>query len=118
MAWDEELFAFLDDLEGQAAALYAAERAPELAERSRAEYQSVSLASRLMASTDRDVTLEVHGVGAISGRLTRVATGWCLLRGSGQDWVVPLEAVVAVHGGSDRAVPEVARPGRGRVGPR
>src|SRR3954471_13114773 len=69
--WEEELFAYLDDLEGQAAALYDAERAPELADRSRAEYQQVSLASRLMASVDLDVTLELHGVGAVSGRLVR-----------------------------------------------
>ena len=51
MAWEEELFAYLDDLEGQAGALYAAERAPELADRSRAEYQSVTLATRLMAAS-------------------------------------------------------------------
>ena len=50
MGWEEELFGYLDDLEGQAAALYDAERAPELADRSRAEYQQVTLASRLMAS--------------------------------------------------------------------
>src|SRR4051794_2964690 len=100
MAWDEELFAYLDDLEGRAAALYAAERAPELADRSRAEYQTVTLASRLMAGLELDVTLEVTGVGALSGRLERVATAWCLLRGRGQDWVVRLGAVAAVHGGS------------------
>jgi hypothetical protein len=116
MAWDEELFAYLDDLEGQAAALYAAERAPELADRSRAEYQTVTLASRLMAGLELDVTLEVTGVGAVSGRLERVATGWCLLRGPGQDWVVRLGAVAAVHGGSDRALPEVAWPAAARLG--
>ena len=33
MAWEEELFGFLDDLEQQAEALYDAERAPELADR-------------------------------------------------------------------------------------
>ena len=53
MVWDERLFDLLDDLEGQAEALYAAERDAELADRSRAEYASVTLESRLMASTGR-----------------------------------------------------------------
>src|SRR3954465_14190558 len=91
VGWEEELFGYLDDLEGQAEALYDAERAPELADRSRAEYQQVTFAARLMASVDREVTLEVLGVGAVTGELTRVATGWCLLRGPGQDWVVRLD---------------------------
>ena len=69
-----------------------------------------------MASVDLDVTLELAGVGAVSGRLARVATGWCLLRGAGQDWVVRLEAVAAVHGASDRAVPELAWPPVARLG--
>jgi hypothetical protein len=116
MSWEEELFAYLDDLEGQAAALYAADRAPELADRSRAEYQTVTLAARLMAAVDREVTLDVAGVGAVSGRLGRVATGWCSLSGAGQDWVVRTEAVTAVHGGSERAVPELAWPAVARLG--
>ena len=68
MAWEEELFALLDDLEQQAEALYDAERDAELADRSRAEYQQVTLASRLMASVDREVRLEVTGVGAVERR--------------------------------------------------
>src|SRR3954469_14221868 len=86
--WEEELFAYLDDLEGQAAGLYDAERAPEIADRSRGEYRTVSLASRLMASVDRELTLELAGVGPVSGRLARVADGWCLVKGPGQEWVV------------------------------
>jgi hypothetical protein len=116
MSWEEELFAYLDDLEGQAAALYAAERVPELADRSQAEYASVTLAARLMAAVDHDLTLELDGVGAVAGRLARVATGWCLLCGPGQDWVVRIEAVAAVHGGSERAVPELAWPPVARLG--
>jgi len=116
VGWEEELFGYLDDLEGQAAALYDAERAPELADRSRAEYQQVTLASRLMASLDREVTLDLLGVGAVTGTLSRVATGWCLVRGPGQDWVVRLDAVASVRGGSDRSVPEVAWPPVARLG--
>jgi hypothetical protein len=110
MGWEDELFAYLDDLEHQAAALYDAERLPELADRERAEYQQVTLASRLMASVDRDVTLDLAGVGAVSGRLERVADGWLVLSGHGQDWVVRTAAVAVAHGLSERAVPEVAWP--------
>lgn len=111
MGWEEELFALFDDLEGQAEALYDAERDPELADRSRAEYQQVTLASRLMASVDREVVLDVLGVGAVSGVLERVAAGWCLVAGGGPaapDWIVALPAVSRASGASDRAVPEVA----------
>jgi hypothetical protein len=116
MSWEEELFDYLDDLEGQAAALFDADREPEIADRSRAEYQQVTLASRLMASTDRGVTLEVLGVGSLTGRLARVAAGWCLLEGPGQDWLVSLDSLATVHGVSDRAVPELAWPAVSRLG--
>jgi hypothetical protein len=116
VSWEEELFGYLDDLEGRAAALYDAERAPEIADRGRAEYQSVTLASRLMASVDLDVVLEVLGAGPVSGQVARVATGWCLVRGPGQDWVVRLDAVAAVHGASERAVPELAWPAVSKIG--
>lgn len=108
MSWDEELFALLDDLEQQAEALYDAERGYELADRSRAQYQQVSLASRLMATAGTDIALDVRGLGAVAGVLERVGTGWCLVSGSGQDWIVPLAAVMAVRGASDRSAPEVA----------
>jgi hypothetical protein len=108
MAWEEELFAVLDDLEHQAEALYDAERDADLADRSRAEYQHVTLASRLMASLGGPVRLEVRGAGPVSGVLERVANGWCLVSASGQDWVVRLDAVTVVHGASERSLPEVA----------
>lgn len=116
MAWEEELFAYLDDLEHQAAALYDGMRAPELADRERAEYQQVSLASRLMASVDLEVTLELIGVGPVSGRLERVADGWVVVAGHGQDWVVRTAAVAAAHGLSERSVPELAWPLVARLG--
>ena len=108
MSWEDELFAFLDDLEEQAGALYDADRAPELADRERSEYQQVTLATRLMASVGHDLVLHVAGVGPVAGRLERVAQGWCLVTGPAQDWIVRLPAVSAVDGASDRAVPEVA----------
>jgi hypothetical protein len=105
---DEELFGFLEDLEQQAQALYDAERASELADRSRAEYASVTVVTRLMASVDLDLVLDVEGVGACAGRLRRVGPDWCLLHGAAQDWVVRLAAVKACEGASPRSVPEVA----------
>jgi hypothetical protein len=108
VGWDERLFDLLDDLEGEAVALFAAERDAELADRSRAEYASVTLASRLMASQGRSVALEVDGVGGVRGELRRVGNGWCLVSGDAGDWLVPVEAVASAEGLSDRAVPEVA----------
>lgn len=116
MDWEERLFATFDDLEQQAAALYDAERAAELGDRTRAEYAAVVLAGRLMASVGDDVVLDVPGVGPVAGRLSRVTRDWCLLERGGQDWIVPLAAVAAVWGASERAVPEVAWPAVSRLG--
>jgi hypothetical protein len=117
VSWEEELFGYLEDLEGQAEALYAAERSAELADRSRSAYAEVTLAARLVASLEREVTLEVLGAGPVAGALRRVGTGWCLLAGAGgQDWVVRLAAVSEVRGASERAVPEVAWPAVARLG--
>ena len=115
MGWEEHLFALFDDLEQQAEALFDAERDLELADRSRAEYHHVSLASRLMASLDREVVLHLVGGGTVAGTLARVGTGWCLVRGA-QDWVVRTAAVLVVGGASERSVPEVAWPAVTRLG--
>jgi hypothetical protein len=114
--WDEQVFALLDDLEQQAETLYAADRAGELADRSRSEYAAVSLASRLLASIGRAVLLEVRGPGQVAGVLQRVGADWCLVHGPAQDWVVRLSAVLAVEGASERSVPEVAWPPVARLG--
>jgi hypothetical protein len=108
VGWDERLFDLLDDLEGQAEALYAAERDAELADRSRAEYATVTLAARLKASEGQAVSLDVAGTGRVSGELRRVGTGWCLVSGEGRDHLVPISAVEGATALSDRAVPEVA----------
>jgi hypothetical protein len=108
MSWEHELFALFDDLEGQAAAAWEADREGELADRARTEYGTVTLASRLMASRGHEVTLDLPHVGRVEGRLDRVGEEWCLLGGPRQDWIVPLRVVTAVRGASDRSVPEVA----------
>lgn len=108
MPWDEELSALFADLERQAETMYDDERAAELADRSRAEYSAVTFASRLMASVDQEVTVEVSGVGAVSGRLARAGAGWCLIAAVAADWIVREAAVAAVHGASERSLPELA----------
>jgi hypothetical protein len=108
VSWEEQIFSILDDLEQQAEALYDAERDLDLADRSRSEYAQVTLTSRLMASLDAQLTLELCGVGRVSGTLQRVGTGWCLLHGGGLDWIIRTGAITVVHGASPRSVPEVA----------
>jgi hypothetical protein len=108
VSWEEQLFSVLDDLEQQAEALYDAERDLDLADRSRSEYAQVTLASRLMASLDAQLTLELRGAGRVSGTLQRVGTGWCLLDGGGLDWIIRTGAITVVHDASPRSVPEVA----------
>ena len=116
MAWEEQVFALLDDLEQQAESLYDAERRLELADRARAEYASVTLASRLAASTGEEVELDVTGVGRLAGRLERVAAGWVSLVVVDQEWVVRTGAVAEVRGASARALPEVAWAAVDRLG--
>lgn len=107
-SWDEQLFVLFDDLEGQAAALYELDRDAELVDRSRAAYRQVTLESRLVASTGTTVSLDVAGTGRIEGELRRSGTGWCLVSGHAQDWIVRTGCIQVVHGASARSVPEAA----------
>ncbi len=120
MTWEEGIFGFLDDLEHRAGALFEADRDVEVADRSRTEYQQVTLGSRLQASVGRDVVLHVVGVGALRGRLGRVCATWCLMNATAtataRDWLVPLAAVAAADGLDDRSVPEVAWSPLSRLG--
>jgi hypothetical protein len=115
-SWEAQVFALLDDLEAQAEAGFAADREAELADRSRTEYGEVTLAARLMASLGAEVTLTVRGVGLLRGLLDRVAGGWLVLAAGDQDWVVRHQAIGALTGASDRAVPEIAWPAVARLG--
>lgn len=108
MGWETELFAFLDDLEGQAQSMWEADRDAELVDRAASEYSSVTLASRLVASLGMEMELRLPGVGRVRGDLVRAAADWCLLEGPGQEWIVALHHVQSVSGASPRSVPEVA----------
>ena len=108
MGWEDELFALFDDLEAEAGSLHAADRDAEVADRSRAEYAQVTLASRLMASLGTEVTIDVLGIGPLTGSVERLAEGWLLLSTGDHDWVVNAGLINAVTGASVRSVPEVA----------
>lgn len=116
MTWDEQLFALFDDLEAQAEHAYDLDREAEVADRAQAEYAAVTLAGRLHAGVGAEVTLQVRGVGTLTGRLGRVAADWCLLEARGREWIVRLPAVASVRGLPSRAVPEEARPVTARLG--
>lgn len=108
MGGERELFDFFDDLEGQAEALLHAERSAEVADRVRSEYHAVTLDGRLMASTGRELGLDLVGVGRINGLLSRVGPQWCEVEQPAARWVVRTAAVTGVHGASERSVPDVA----------
>lgn len=112
---DRRLAGFLDDLEQQAAGAWAAERGLEVAERARAEYTRVTLASRLMAGVGGQMDLAVTGIGPLSGTLERVADGWCLLESGRAEWVVRLAAIRTVRGVSERAIAAEAWPVTARL---
>lgn len=113
MGWESELFDLFDDLEAHADSLWQSDREAELADRAHSEYAQVTLASRLMASVDARVSLDLPHLGRLSGTLRRVGEDWCLLAVPSQgqrvqEWIVALRHVVAVHGASPRSVPELA----------
>lgn len=114
MGWEQQMFTLLDEMEGQAESLFAEQRALEVAERARAEYAGVSVASRLVASLGSQIEVDVRGLGRLRGLLQRAGADWFLVTTSGPgarwpvDWVLRLEHVVAVRGASDRSVPKAA----------
>jgi hypothetical protein len=116
MSWEEQLFAYFDDLEQQAEGVFGIERDLEVAERAAAEYAAVTAASRLMASVGGEVALQVRGLGHVEGRLSRVADGWFLMRSPGQAWIVREDAVMIARGTSPRSVPEAAWPVAAKLG--
>lgn len=114
--WERALGALFDDLEGQAEAAFAEERAWEVLDRADTEFATVDLVGRLMAIREGEVALQVSGPGRVMGRLSRVTETWCLVEGSGQEWLVPLAAVGLVEGLTARSVAREARPITARLG--
>lgn len=116
MRWEERLLDLFDDLEQQAAGLALSERDALVAELSRAEYAGVDVAARLHGSIGLRLQVDVLGVGALDGSLSRAGNGWCLLDGAGQGWLLPLPAVLSFRGLGAGGVAEGARPVTARLG--
>jgi hypothetical protein len=119
MGWERALLELFDDLEQQAEGLALAHRDADVAELARAEYAEVDLASRLHASVDHAVELQVRGAGPVRGRLERVGSGWCLLSATeagGADTVVALPALLGARGLAAGARPEPLRGVAARLG--
>ena len=118
MRWDDRLRNVFEDLEQQAEGLHLAARDAEVSDRSRAEYATVTLASRLHASVGSALTLRIVGVGRLQGLLMRVGLDWLLIRTdpTAQERIVSMAAVRDVRGLSDRAVSEPARSVLTRLG--
>lgn len=102
MRWDD-LFA---DLEAGLDAAHAADRADEVAERTRAERARVGLADRLRAHDGRADVLLRDG-GTVRGEVHDAGPSWLLLADGPREHVVPLHAVAAVSGLTDQAAAEV-----------
>lgn len=93
--WDG-LFA---DLEAQASALAAADRAGEVEERVRSEVGQLRLVDRLRPSVGVPLRWRLTGGLAISGVLLRVGADFVLLdEGAGREALLPLAGVVTVAG--------------------
>lgn len=109
------LHSLFEDLEQQAAGLELERRDAEVDDRLRDAYAEVELVDRLHASLGAPVALAVTGSGTgsgeqVRGRLVRVGADWVLVDTGAAEVLVPLAAVLTVHGLADRVVPAAARP--------
>ena len=79
MRWERSVLALIDDLEQQAEGLHLQERDLEVADRTRAEYAHVAIASRLHALVGRPVRLRLLGGITLAGTVTRTGADWLLV---------------------------------------
>ncbi|WP_454043193.1 hypothetical protein [Cellulosimicrobium sp. Marseille-Q8652] len=103
MRWD----ALFDDLAAQLAAAERAELADAVADLTRAEHATVSLAERLRGTTGT-VTLELRDGARITGAVRDVAREWVLVAERQRQHLVPSGAVAAVTGLDRFARPPVS----------
>lgn len=111
MRWDL-LFA---DLVAQLDAGDAQADAHVLADLTRAEQATISLADRLRASTHgAPVGVRLADGSRLTGQVRAVAADWFLVGDGARRHVVPLPAVTVIDGLAAHAVPGPAGPGAGR----
>lgn len=95
MRWDA-LFA---DLEVQAAALSAAERDAEIADRTRSEVGRLRLVDRFRPAVGARLRLACRGGLTLTGQLSRVHPEWLLLaEDGGREALVTLAGVISISG--------------------
>lgn len=95
MRWDA-LFA---DLAAQADALGGAERAAEIADRTRSEVGRLGLMDRLRPAIGTQLRVVCHGGLTLTGRLDRVHPEWLLLsEGGGREALVAASGLISVGG--------------------
>lgn len=118
MTWEADLQSVFEDLEQQAEGLLLEERDLEVAERARAEYATVTLASRLRASLGTHTSVRVLGVGVLDGELRRIGPDWLLLAADRPptEWIVRTAALSRVRGASARSLDPSAHRLTGRLG--
>ena len=90
--------ALFEDLESQLEAVDAADRAAEIAERTRAERASVTLGDRFRAARGSRVALRLRDGETVSGDLVDLAQQWLLLTDGPRQLLVPTAAVGWVGG--------------------
>jgi hypothetical protein len=106
--WD----ALFEDLAAQLAAAERAEVTDAVADLTRAEHATMTLAERLRATAGA-VTLELHDGSRVTGHVREVAAEWLLLGEGNRQHLVPLRAVAAATGVGRFARPvDGARSGR------
>jgi len=95
LRWDQ----LFDDLEGRAAAMARADRAVDIADRSRIEAGRLGLAQRLAAHEGVEIHLRLAGGLSLTGRVQRTGSDWLLLTdATGADCLVFMPRVCAVSG--------------------
>lgn len=94
MRWDR----LFDDLEAQLEAQDRRERDGEIADRTRAERARVTLSERLVAAVGAQLALRLLGGDDVRGELLDTGEGWLLLQERTRTVLVPLPAVVSIHG--------------------
>jgi hypothetical protein len=106
------------DLEAQRAALWQAELAAEVAERTRAEVGGLELIDRARAGVGSRLQLRLRGGLTITGRLTQAGPGWLLLdEDGGHEALVASGGLMSVRGfGRRSAAPGSAGVVESRIG--
>src|ERR1700712_444004 len=114
--------ALFEDMEAQLEAADAAELDSEVRDRTRTEFARVELAGRLRAALRTELTLQLRSGARLRGELASLGGDWLLLQagdapeGAQQESLVPLRAVLVVHGlGPGSVEPSGAGPLAGRL---